>query len=115
MTPGSLRIKSCMPQKQPPARIAVSVFAMRDLLLPKNTLESTEKLALSRAVPLRWNQTRCLWTWAKLEDIELAAEPAPLESSTMEARIARIESDVAHMRTDIADIKIDMRLMRDKL
>src|ERR1700678_1524359 len=32
MTPGCLRIRSCMPQKQPPARIACSCVAMRLLL-----------------------------------------------------------------------------------
>jgi hypothetical protein len=103
-----------MPQKQPPARIAVSVFAMCEPPVTKNTAEWSEKLALSWSGRLGSNQLRGPWTWAKLEDIELAAGPVPAEKS-MEARVARIESDVAHMRTDIADIKVDLRAVRDKL
>jgi uncharacterized coiled-coil protein SlyX len=41
-------------------------------------------------------------------------EQHPTEQS-MEARIARLESDVAHMRSDIGDIKVDLRALRDKV
>jgi hypothetical protein len=39
---------------------------------------------------------------------------APSESS-MEARIARLESDVSHLRTDVSDIKVDLRALRDQM
>jgi hypothetical protein len=44
----------------------------------------------------------------------MGAGPASAETS-MEARIARLESDVGHIRTDVADIKIDVRSLRDKI
>ena len=43
-TPGSLRIKSCMPQKHPPARIAVSVFAIRVISIANPPLVRTTTL-----------------------------------------------------------------------
>ena len=42
-----------------------------------------------------------LWTSAQVEVIELAAGREPMDYS-VEARIARLESDVAHLRTDVA-------------
>jgi hypothetical protein len=80
----------------------------------KNSAESAEKLVLCGSGRPRSNQRPLLWTWAKLEDVELAAGPVQMET-IVEARIARLESDVAHMRTDIADIKVDLRAVRDKL
>jgi predicted nuclease with TOPRIM domain len=44
----------------------------------------------------------------------MGAEQASVETS-MEARIARLESDVVHLRTDVADIKVDVRSLRDKM
>ena len=44
----------------------------------------------------------------------MGAEQVPAETS-MEARMARVESDVAHLRTDVADIRIDVRSLRDKI
>jgi len=44
----------------------------------------------------------------------MATEEALAETS-MEARIARLESDVAHLCTDVADIKVDVRSLRDKM
>ena len=44
----------------------------------------------------------------------MTTESAPSESS-MEARIARLESDVSHLRTDVSDIKVDLRSLRDKI
>lgn len=34
---------------------------------------------------------------------------------SMEARIARLESDVANIRTGVADIKTELRSLRDKI
>jgi outer membrane murein-binding lipoprotein Lpp len=34
---------------------------------------------------------------------------------SVEARIARLESDVSHLRTDVADIKTDLRSLRDRM
>ena len=44
----------------------------------------------------------------------MAAGPATAESS-MEARIARLESDVGHLRSDVTEIKVDVRNLRDRI
>ena len=44
----------------------------------------------------------------------MAAGPVAAESS-MEARIARVESDVTHLLTDVSDIKADVRGLRDRI
>ena len=44
----------------------------------------------------------------------MAAGPATAESS-MEARIARVESDVTHLLSDVSDIKADVRGLRDRV
>ena len=44
----------------------------------------------------------------------MAAGPATAESS-MEARIARLESDVGHLRSDVTEIKVDVRSLRDRM
>jgi septal ring factor EnvC (AmiA/AmiB activator) len=44
----------------------------------------------------------------------MAAGPATAESS-MEARIARLESDVGHLRSDVTEIKVDVRSLRDRI
>ena len=62
---------------------------------------------VARDSPLRLNPRIALWTSVQVEDIELAAGPASMETP-MEARIARLEADVAHLRTDVADIKVDV-------
>ena len=37
----------------------------------------------------------------------------PAAESTVEARIARLESDVGHILSDVADIKADVRSLRE--
>ncbi len=44
----------------------------------------------------------------------MAAGPIAAESS-MEARIARLESDVTHLLTNVSDIKADVRGLRDRI
>jgi hypothetical protein len=45
----------------------------------------------------------------------MAASPADRTGETMEARLAKLESDVGHIRTDIGDMKIDIREMRGSI
>ena len=44
----------------------------------------------------------------------MAAGPVAAESS-MEARIARVESDITHLLSDVSDIKADVRGLRDRI
>jgi hypothetical protein len=44
----------------------------------------------------------------------MAAGPVAAESS-MEARIARVESDVTHLLSDVTEIKADVRGLRDRM
>src|SRR6476661_1839113 len=71
-------------------------------------------MRVARGLRCGWNSFDNLWTSPKLEDIELATGPAPMEIP-MEPRIARIEADVAHLRSDVADIKVDMRARFDRM
>jgi outer membrane murein-binding lipoprotein Lpp len=58
--------------------------------------------------------TSTRWTWAQVEDIELATEPVSTETP-MEARMARLEADVAHLRSDVARVEEDVRSLRDRM
>lgn len=38
-----------------------------------------------------------------------------IDGNTMEARIARIESDVSHIRSDVANLQLDVRDLRNEM
>ena len=86
---------------------ALGLFARQNRTL-------SDEMRVARRLRCGWNSFDNLWTSPKLEDIELATGPAPMEIP-MEARIARIEADVAHLRSDVADIKVDIRARFDRM
>jgi chromosome segregation ATPase len=48
----------------------------------------------------------------RFEEAMMATTPAEIH---IEARLARLESDVGHIRSDLSEVKIDVRVLRDKI